>query len=190
MRYLTLKPGNNRFAFTLVELIVAMTIFSVVALGLGASFLSGMKLWSKANQSFSSGKAEFFLEVFARDIYQCLNLEQVGFSGTKEEVSFPALLYGRVVKVTYSFDKEGKKLKRSTVNLKDALSKDSGSLFDKEESLQAANCELSYFSFDAKKEKYFWAESWDKKNSIFSGVRIKFSYEGNEFSKTLFLPVS
>lgn len=190
MRHFTLKPINNHFAFTLIEVVVALTIFSIVAVGLGTSFLSGIKLWDKANESFSAGEVQFFLEVFARDLCQSINLAQVGFSGTKEAVSFPALVSGRAVKVTYSFERDGKKIFRRTANLKDALSGDNAAKYDKEESLQLDSCELSYFYYDTEKEEYSWTDAWDKKNGIFLGVRINAAYEGNEFTKTVFIPVS
>lgn len=91
---------NNK-GFTFIELIIALTIFSVIALGIYSTFSTGLITWRRGE---SSGRLEqqarFILDKMAKELRNAL-IYNYGpdypqaklFSGEKNKISFLSLIY-------------------------------------------------------------------------------------------------
>lgn len=194
----------RRQGFTLIETIVVATIFSFLALGIAGSFISGMKLWARAqNIDFSKYNNILTLEIISKELRQGIKYPSIGFEVKVDEFSFPSLIGDSIVKITYKFDPEKKILLRRQVDL-ESIIKDLEKEIDKEqEKVVLSSLEelsLSYFYPYLDKEKgcvvYIWKEvkededEWTEAQGIFAAIRLKGKIKGEEFSKTIFIPIS
>jgi hypothetical protein len=175
----------------MVETLVVATIFTVIALGIATTFITGMKLWSRAkNIDFS--RYEFLLELgrISRTLRQSLDVSLIGFEGNVQEVSFPTLMNDSIVKITYKFDPQEKILLQKTVSLNDIIAGK-----EKENSLEKKIISLedltfSYCYFDSDKESYVWQDDWTKDKGIFLAIKLQAKFKGSEFVKTEYIPIS
>jgi len=183
-----LKQGRG---FSLIETMVVVTIFSIIALAVGSSFISGMKLWNRAKGAgFSRYELFLSLEYISRDFRQSLYLPEVLFEGTSEEVSFPALAGDSVVKVTYKFDPQEKALLRKEVGLKAVFSGTEKESAAEKQVLSLGELSFSYLYKDTEKKSYSWVDAWEKGKGIFVAIKLKGRFKDNEFTKTIFIPIS
>ncbi|MFA6350113.1 MAG: prepilin-type N-terminal cleavage/methylation domain-containing protein [Candidatus Omnitrophota bacterium] len=185
------KNKTGSAGFTLVEVMIAATLFSVVGLGILTSFSSGMKLWNRAKQA-DMPKCELLLgfETVSRDLRQSMDIAKIGFEGDARSLSFPALASGKIVKMTYSFDPDGAILKAYYIALKDidSLKTDENSI--KKTLFKADELSFAYLYYDMDKGAYIWADSWKKEDGRFIAVKIQAKLKGNTFAKTIVSPIS
>ena len=106
------KRSGLRPAFTLVELVVAVTIFAFIAAAIGACLYSGIKIWDRA-RNVDLAKANLLLDLdgIARELYQCADIPQIGFEGDAQGFSFPSVSGSSIMKIAYRFDPAGKGVK-------------------------------------------------------------------------------
>lgn len=177
--------------FTLIEALIVATIFSFIAAGIAASFVSGMKLWGRAQDLISlQGKVLLGFELMSRELRQSVDFPDIGFKGTSQEVSFPALIYGSIVKVTYKFSFPDNAVIRREVELKDIISGNEEKEYREKKVLSAEEFRLSYLYFDSEKKIYSWTDSWESAKGKFSAVKLYTKNNDAEFERSIFIPVS
>lgn len=178
-----------RCGFTLVEMLVVMTLFSLIATGVAATFLSGMHLWERA-QTVNGFYRDVVLtlEQITREFHQSVAVPSIPYQGSSNEVSFPTVIEDSVVKVTYQFDSGQHVLLRSQVNLQDLGKQETvvieNPVVDMDELM------LNYLWFDLDKKTYQWQDSWSAEKGTFAGIRWQGKIKGEGFTKTLLLPIS
>ena len=186
------EPLSARNGFTLVETLVVITILSVCAAGIIATFFSGIKLWDRAtNENYT--RTEFFIgiEQLTRDFRQSVNVPVIGFKGTAQEISFPAIEREALVMITYLYDPQQGALMRRVTGLKDALStEEKQQPYTEKKVLPAEGVSFSYFVYDKVKEKGDWKDAWNKEDGVFAGILLRGRYRGEEFSRKIFIPAS
>ena len=176
--------------FTLVETVIVATIFSVIALGVGSCFLSGMKLWQRAkNINFSQYDNVFAVEKLAKELRQAQDLTDIGFEGKSNEVSFPVLSGDSILKVTYKFDSMGRALMRGQVDFRDILAGKEQENYRERKVAELDECAFSYLAHDLSKDEYAWADGWEKELGVFPAIRIQGKLKGEEYNKTIFMPL-
>lgn len=184
-------PSKNNRALTLVEILVVLTIFSVLAVGIAGSFISGMKIWGWARNTDVSQYHTFLtLEMIARELRSSLNLAEVGYVGDNHRVSFPALLGNSILKVTYKFDPQGKKLLRQQMDFKDVLDEKLQGNYTEKQVLDLEDFSLEYFFYNWQEDKYLWKDEWKKEEGVFLAIKIYAKTKTAEFNKRVFIPVS
>lgn len=176
-------------AFTLIEAIIVITIFSIVGVGIASSFISGMKIWDRARKvGFVRNNALITLEMIARQLRQSVNISQIKYWGEEDVFSFPVLSGNSIVEVKYEFDSSQKILYRRQTDLADILAKKE----DNSKAIQILSAEefsIKYRYFDKEMEEYEWIDEWNEKDGIFEAVRLQLKIEDNNFIKTIFLPI-
>ena len=166
-------PRKNK-GFTLIEVLLALTIFAFIGIGIATSFFSGVKLWQRATTSgVWRNDIILGLEAVSKELRQSIDMPEIGFEGDVKSFSFPSISGSKIIKVVYSFDSAGKVLKR---NEKDVLSLDEFS--------------VQYMRFDLKAGDVEWTDSWKKEDGIFTAIRFKGKSHDEEFTRTVFIPVS
>ena len=182
--------------FTLVEMLVVATIFAVIALALASSFVSGMRLWGRAqHRDATQTNALFGLEVMARELRQSVELPKIGFEGHAHELSFPAVLGDATVKITYVYDAYEKRLRRRQVNVKEIL----------EETLEPEAQEkilfthiddvvIEFASFKndkkaAEETRDEWKDSWEQADGLPWAIRVTVTITHDTLTKTILLPI-
>jgi len=184
---------KNRLGFTLVEIIVAVTIFSIIAAAIGSSFVSGLKIWDRARNTDLT-RIDFLLtfEKVTRDIRQSVNVPLIGFVGTTTQFSFPVLSDNSIVKVTYRFEPSEKKLICRRSLLKDVSDKCVETGAEEKDMLVLDELAFDYFYYDSDKKIFKWSEQdgWIKEQGIPVAVRLRGKFKNAEFTKTTFIPIS
>jgi len=185
---------KNRYkkGFTLIETVMVATIFSFIALGIATSFVSGMKLWSRAMEGgFSKQNMFFAVERISQELRQAVNIPSIGFEGTAVKFSFPSVVNDSLAKVTYKFDPTEKMLKRKEESLKDvteAKPDENESDTGLKNFLPVESLSLKYLCFDVELNSYVWKESCEKDKEKFIAVKFEGQSEKNDFAKTVFMP--
>lgn len=212
MRYwrhiLIIRKKQNRAGFTLVEIIVALTIFSMVALAIGTTFMSGMRIWTRS-RSFNIAKTDFLigLEAYSGELRQALNIPAIGFEGTVKELSFPSLDGASLVRIVYKVEsaEEGVELvrRKEPLALKDILGEKEGAVLPEESetatfepvlerkiALQEAS--FTYLYLEKSGESFILKEkdAWEKADGVPSVIKLNGIFGNEEFTKTVFIPVS
>ncbi|MDP3791112.1 MAG: type II secretion system protein [Candidatus Omnitrophota bacterium] len=182
---------HNKRAFTLIETLLAMTIFAFIGLGIAMSFFSGIKLWDRATTSgLWINDMVLNFETVSKELRQSLDVPAIGFEGDIKSFSFPGLSGNKIVKVSYSFDAAAKAIKRSETMIKDII----------EEKMKVESVEKNAFPLDEFSAQYLkmdkdsksleWKDEWKKEDGIFIAVRFKGKSHNEEFQKTIFIPIA
>ena len=189
---------GSHAGFTLVEILIVATIVSILAAGLGSSFVSGMRLWGRAQQrDTASLNGWFALEVMARELRQSLEVPFATFEGSARELSFPATINDAVVRVTYVYDGYEKRLQRREVGLNDLL----------EEKLEpevkervlfwpAEDVTIEFATFDPIQDEdgavkgYEWTDAWEEDDGLPAAIRLTIKIRHATLTKTILLPIA
>ncbi|MDD4899803.1 MAG: prepilin-type N-terminal cleavage/methylation domain-containing protein [Candidatus Omnitrophica bacterium] len=187
---LILKTKNNIKGFTLVETVIVATIFSIVAVGVGSCFLSGMKLWQRAkNINFSQYDNVFTIEKLAKELRQAQDLSDIGFEGDANEVSFPVLSGDSILKVTYRFDSMQRSLMRGQVDFRDILAGKEQENYTERKVAELDSLVFNFLERDLSKDEYAWADGWEKESGVFPAIKLQGKLKGEEYNKTIFMPI-
>lgn len=196
---MTEEPKNQRTeelknrGFTLVEMLMAATIFSIIAAGMALSFMSGMRLWARAQrQEGALAEALLTLERMAREVRQSVDVPAIGFGGTASEVSFPCLVGDSVVQLTYAFDRSNKTLRRRQVGLKEIIEERLQPEVLESLLLIANDVALDYASVDKehKRPTGAWQEEWDQDDGVPPAIRLRIQLKDDTVTKTIFIPIN
>jgi len=184
--------------FSLVEVLMVAVIFSIIGIGIAGSFISGVKIWRRS-QDMARVYSELILtlEKVSGEVRQSADISAIGFEATSEdsagakaqEFSFPALLRGSIVRVTYRFDPQGKKLLRGEAQYKDIIAGNLKDKYTEKTILSLDELKMDYYFFDKESNTSEWRESWKKEDGTFRLVRLSGKYNGEEFTKIILVPI-
>jgi prepilin-type N-terminal cleavage/methylation domain-containing protein len=201
------RRRESRVGFTLIELLVTTTILAIVALAIGSTFASGIKIYDRVrNYEFERTDALIALERIEQDIRRSIRYSSIDFSGKKEEIAFPVLLDGDagIGRILYYRIRAKKALIREEQGYADAVSE---IVKGRGEDLPVAlisKLEFEYYYYDVKDGKYKWKESWgygdsglkkdeEKEGLMLLGIRITLTQgrtrkERMYYSRTVLIP--
>ena len=180
--------GKSIRAFTLIETMVVATIFSFVAAGIALSFISGIKLWDRAeNTDFAKYQFLVDFESVARDLRQGIDEPVIGFEGNAAEITFPELSGNSIFKVTYSFDSERSVLVKKQVEIKHLLAGKEAEEYVEKKFPGWGGFSLSYFYYDEESEDFIWVNEWLKEKGIFTAVKIEAVFKSEKYTKIIFV---
>ncbi|MDO8661747.1 MAG: prepilin-type N-terminal cleavage/methylation domain-containing protein [Candidatus Omnitrophota bacterium] len=182
-------------AFSLVELLIALSIFAVVSIAIYSTFNSGFKVLHKvkdidlAQQSFI-----FKVERLAKELRQATHLRKLLLTGAKTSVSFGGIVDDQPSRVTYYFDKSSQNFIRQADHLADIITdekkidpelKSKGAVFLK----KVNEIKFAYLYRDLKKNIYAWAEEW-KEDFLPLAIQVTISTDKQNYVTTIFLPTA
>ena len=164
---------KNRPAFTFVELLIAMLIFSLVAVSIYLSFNVGVRAWQKGEGSYRTRQeARYLLGTISRELRAAVNSQIIIFSGRADSLSFCRAANG-IFRVTYGFDDGEKAVYRVLQTYKDNASGGAGI-----KSRVASGISSIKFQYSCKKDgKFTWNDSWPEDNkTVPFGVKVCLTY--------------
>ena len=184
--------------FTLIELLLASAIAAVIGLAVYSTFSAGMTVWRKTGGiGLQAQKRLIRVERLRKDLRRIFVFrgDEIPFEGTNTTMSFPAIVDSAVVRLAYSFDPQGRVLRKGAQGLPEIIAakgkeeKPAPSLAPFLDGVESVR--FAYFSFDPAKGAYEWQETWKDKTALPAAVRYTISFPGNEsFNETIFIPAA
>lgn len=180
-------------AFSLVELLIAVGIFSVVSIAIYSTFSSGAAVLRRINNlDLSRQKVLLKTEKFSRELrVQPICRKQL-FKGDKNKISFCANLDYFPVRLTYYFDSASLTVKRVADKLDDIID-DEGKLDPQLHApakvylTKVKEVSFSYLYLDLAKNTYQWAPEW-KEEYLPLAVKFVIATEKQKYESTVYLP--
>ncbi len=192
-----MRKKKNKTGMTLVELLITLTILSVISLAVYASLNSGLKIWKRVNQPMAHEDLDIFFDRFGHDLRNCARFTGISFTGTEERVEFPTILPsprlgGDVIgRVSYAYDPQAKALTR--------VQQDFSQIHSGEESSKTQSIpdlglvKFRYYVYDKETKEYSWREDF-LEGDFPSAVRIELELgdgpQAQSFTRTVSIPIS
>ncbi len=200
--------------FTLIEMLIAVAIFSVVALALYAAFSSGVSVWRRSEEGMGVyHDVRILLDDMAKELKCAVFFDEsvnddddriLPFKGGASEISFPTLLpvsaedgsvMPEIVKVFYRFNKEESSIERCAVTAAEGYNVDIAVKEVLRKGVFAFNLSYPYDTGDDD-DPYEWKDEWDDEEfRVPRGVMITLAVQrpggddsGEEFLKAVFIP--
>ena len=200
---------TKRRGFTFIELLIAVSIFAVVAIALYSTFFAGISVWRRSGPDGSVYQdVKFAFDDIAKDLKNAVYLsgdeESIFiFSGSAEEIAFITLEptfseedTGReLVKVAYSFDESEGQLIRKRADILAGFDVEKAEKEVLLDGLEGFTLEYCYDSGD-EDAPYLWEEEWeDDEMRLPRGVKVVFLIKTEtagkqplKFSEIIFVP--
>lgn len=184
----------NKKCFTLIELLITVSIFSAVSIAIYAAFSSGMRIWRRVEKfNLADIRNIMKIEKLNKELRQVFIFKEkdIVFSGKKDQIQFPAVIDSEINNVAYSFDAGSKMVLRGAVKLSDILSAK-----EKKKELppnmapyltKVDEFSIAYFYYDIVKAAYLWKDEW-KENILPVAVKFNMIFENEPYSTTIFIP--
>ena len=143
------KKMNKKNGFTFIELILAITIFSIIAVSIYSVFRAGVRLWSRTNPVIQANQStRYFFNTISKDLKNSVSYnvgsttvktfgssdeKNVNFEGAEQKISFITLVdvsgagvlpHAELARVVYYFDRPKKTVKRAVATKAEGLSED------------------------------------------------------------------
>ena len=173
-----------RSGFTLVEMLVALTLFSILSLSVYSVFRSGLNVWRAGSQwSEENQTARTFFRMLSKELENSAEYSpDWPFEGTEYQVAFMTLqdVFGpqgrsrrELTHVSYAFDP------RKKILIRRAAGKNEGfDLRKTREIITTAGLDAVDFSYAVKPffegEPTRWKKEWQEQKNIPRGVKIRF----------------
>jgi prepilin-type N-terminal cleavage/methylation domain-containing protein len=179
------KPEKG---MTLVEVMMAVTIFAIIFVAVAGAFFSGVKLWGRISKvDVPAMFVALDMHRLSKDLRQALDIPLIGFQGSSRELYFPAIDGGRVVTLMYAFDPEKKELLRKVYafdpQIKVGAEQDVLSI-----TKVAAADTLNFSYLDRAGQEPEWLDSWSKEQGLLRALRVEGVFKGEPFTKIIILP--
>ncbi len=180
-------------AFSLVELLIAVAIFSVVSIAIYATFSSGTAVLRRVkNIDLTQQRILLKQERLSRELREQPACRKQLFQGDKTKISFCANIDYFPYRLTYYFDSSANAFKRVADKLNEIIKED-GNLDPEFRSPpviflpEVKEVRFSYLYLDLAKNDYLWMDKWQQDYLPFAVKFIIFTEKQN-YESTVYLP--
>ncbi|MBI3601490.1 MAG: prepilin-type N-terminal cleavage/methylation domain-containing protein [Candidatus Omnitrophica bacterium] len=185
--------------FTFIELLVALTIFSIIAVSVYAVFHAGVKMWFKTNILTDDTQTKrVFFNTISRDLKNAISYTKggVNFQGAPQRISFmttmevagqDAPLHWELAKVVYVFDKDSQSVKRLVATKQEGLDEAKARSEEFFQNIKEKDFGFTYCykdPYSVGEVTYQWQDAWHEQAKIPRGVRVNLG----ELRKVILLP--
>lgn len=189
--------------FTLVELLVVVSIVALIGMSLYAMFGSSLDMMRRVSRSEVSEDVSIFLEKLDREISSQVTFKGIPFEGKETSLSFPsrinldqrAPLNRGIGRVSYFFDESHRTFARRQENLSQCYKKVEVEAVPMVEGV--ANMKFQYFVYRENEKTFEWVGGWnslENQGAIPYAVKVEFEcVRGEErygFEKTIAIPIA
>ncbi len=191
------KARRRQEGFTLVEMLVSLSIFSIISLAVYSSFAAGIGAWRKA-QEFSSvyQTSRLLLDDMARELKNSVEIAGSNFEGGPRSLSFVTVTQSPYLKdylKDHQISKVSYELRRDRVSSGYALFRRKTSNIKKRgeaelmvDSITNLNFQYTYKNSEGNLQP--WNEVWNVRDEIPFGMKIDLSIQGTRFTKMVIIP--
>ena len=169
---------RNR-GFTLVEVLLVISLVAIVALALYATFSSGVRVMSLVDQAAEEEDLNIFFEKFSRDLQNTFHYATIPFLGQGDRLSFATSIQtdmrlggGRGVgRVTYAYDPSERAILRTQEDINQIFEEQTGQA--QKVFFPLSSFRLEYYRYDAVKNSYEWKEEWEETEEKIIPLAVK-----------------
>jgi prepilin-type N-terminal cleavage/methylation domain-containing protein len=186
---------NKLKAFTLVELLIAVSIFAVVSIAIYSTFSSGAAVLRRVkNTDFTQQKILLKTERFSRELREQAVYKKNLFQGSMTKISFLANSDYIPCRITYYYDSSSLCLMRVVDKLSLIITPE-GKVDPEFKSKpqvflsKVKKVKFAYLYLDLKKNEYSWADGWLQDN-LPVAVKLTVGTGNQEYDSTIFLPTA
>lgn len=86
------RKNRDAIGLTLIEILLVVSLLSVVSLAVFHSISQGIRVWGRARQYTHEEDAAIFFEKIGQDIRNSFNYSKLSFNGTSHGVSLPTIV--------------------------------------------------------------------------------------------------
>lgn len=191
---------RNR-GFTLLEVLLAVSLVAMVALALYSTFNSGIRVMSLVNQPGAEEDLNIFFEKLSRDLQNSFHYATIPFQGKSDRFSFATTIqtdeelggdHG-IGRVTYAYDSAHSAILRTQENISQIYKEKTGP--SSKVFFPLSSFQLQYYKYDPVEKAYEWKEEWEETANKMIPLAVKvvlhFQEEGREQSvaRTIAIPV-
>jgi len=199
---------KRSYAFTLIEILVSVTIASLVAVAIYSIFANGINAWRRGSENKDyARKIRLISEKMATEIRNAFEFSMIAFEGEEDFFMFAALVpgtqqseditseYSQVGRIAYFYDKRKDALCKEVKTLPEAINEEE--IGDGEMLVEGVSgLEISYCYLDNLSGEYKWKEDWNKEeqDTMPQALTIEISFnkdvmKNDKFSKIIFIPM-
>ncbi|MDD5428426.1 MAG: prepilin-type N-terminal cleavage/methylation domain-containing protein [Candidatus Omnitrophica bacterium] len=212
----TKKREKPPAGFTFIELIIAVTIFSIIAVSIYSTFHAGIKVWLKTSPMIEANQAlRVFFNTVSLDLKNAVAYYgkeevlskpgfgqeyegKINFEGAPDRISFITVIsvsgpgagmHDELARVTYLYDKANKTVKRLVATRAEGLDEANAKAFDMLYGVEEKDLGFLYCYKDMisnSEYEYEWKDAWEEKNVVNIPRGVKIRAGG--FTKTVFIP--
>ena len=185
-------------AFTLIELIIATAILSLIVVSIYSAFSVGIKAWRRGSEGEEVQKVRIALLKMQKELRGSFFFSDAPFEGTSSEIIFPLSIpeenIEKIYIITYRMDENKDTGARNLVREKRLFTENPQ---DEKEAIKEPvfPVRLIAFKYAYKLEDgsngFEWQDSWpETQNNIPSAVKISFQLDNSDeiYNKTIFIP--
>lgn len=200
---------NTKKGFTLVELLVSITIFALAGVAVYTVLANGITVWRRGSKDRTYlRKVRLTTESMARDLRNTFKFSGIVFEGGEDFIVFPALILKKpdstldenedcykVGRVAYFYNKKRKALCKERKSLSEVYQQEGEIGKGKVLFEQLRKLEFSYCYLDNATGNYKWKDEWKKEeqDTIPVAIKLKMVFkkeiDREDFEKTIFIPI-
>jgi type II secretion system protein J len=209
--------GRQAQGFTFIELIIAVTIFSVIAVSVYSVFSSGVRLWSRTNPLIQANQStRYFFNTLSTDLKNSVSYnaispvyktfgssdgaESANFEGEEQKISFMTLVdvsgtgalpHTELARVIYSFDRPNKTVKRAVAMKAEGLSESRAKAAEILNDIDDENFGFEYcyrLGASPTDYDYEWKDTWSDEDRDKGKIPRGVRVKAGTYSKTIFIP--
>ncbi len=210
-----IKSGMKKSGFTFLELIIAVTIFSIIAVSIYSTFNAGIRVWLKTSPMIEANQAlRVFFNTISLDLKNAVAYYEktqiitkpgfgqdyegkINFEGKPDRISFMAVvnvsdesgLHEELARVIYYHDKANKVVKRLVATKAEGFNEANAKVYDMLYNVKENDIRFSYCyknMVSNSEYEYEWRDEWEEKNVMNIPRGVK--VRAGTFTKTIFIP--
>ena len=180
---------STKSGFSLVELLLVMTLLPILFFAVYTNFSTGLKLWTRVITAVPQEDLNIFHLKMRRDLESMARFSPIGFEGTAEEISFASDTDG-IGRTRFFYDADKKIVVREMQTISQVYQEAQGTSSVLLQNVRSF--EIAYLSVDPLQGGYAWRENWKPEaGSLPAAVRLSYSVESTPEKQedTVFIPV-
>ena len=194
---------NKKAGLTLIELLIGITIFSVIAASLYSNLNTGIYIWKRSKTDISENRAVLYLFNKLRyDLQSAVSFSSIQFVGEadnlyfcslQEDLNNPKLIELKKIEYTLTNKNESDiHLTRKLQHISNAISTDPQPMDKEKHFKNVKNIQFEYSYIDTENEILVWMPYWTQKDVLPKYIRIFWEFRNppinTKTTQTIYIP--